>query len=129
MDIPIGDKKTSEVGAFGEEMACTYLKKNGYVVLQRNYRVRTGEIDIIARKGRHIAFVEVKLRRDLRYGQPEESVSPAKISRLLFALKMYLATNAHFDSYSYAIDIIAISKKPSCDQWELHHIKDIHTCF
>jgi len=65
-------------GAFYEEKAASYLQEQGFVLLERNYRIRTGEIDIIAREGQTICFIEVKYRSSLKFGRPCEAVTPKK---------------------------------------------------
>jgi putative endonuclease len=76
-------------------------------VLKTNYRVRTGEIDVVAQAGQTTVFVEVKTRRSLRYGTPEESMTPTKQKRLVEAAESYLAEHA-IESSDWRIDLIAI---------------------
>lgn len=64
-----------ETGKLGENIARNYLLKNGYSILEINYNTRYGEIDIIARDGRTVAFIEVKTRRGVNYGYPREAVN------------------------------------------------------
>ena len=85
------DKKL--LGAFGEDVICRYLRRHGYSILGRNYSCRFGEIDIIARKGRYIVFVEVKLRKDAAHGAAMEFVTPAKQRRVLAAAQLWLMQN------------------------------------
>ena len=81
-----------EKGSFGEERAARYLRRKGYRIVERNFRCRQGEIDLIARKGRILAFVEVKLRKDDRFAAAREFVTPAKQARILAAAGLYLAS-------------------------------------
>ncbi len=74
--------KRSETGALGERLACEFIARNGYQVIERNYRCREGEIDIIARQGETLVFVEVRAKRGGAYGGPEESITAAKMKRL-----------------------------------------------
>ena len=71
-DSRIGTGKT------GEDLAVRYLENRGYAIVERNYRQRTGEIDIIARDGEYLVFVEVKARRGNRYGSPLDAVTLRK---------------------------------------------------
>ena len=79
------------LGEFGEERAVRFLRRKGYRIVERNYRCRQGEIDIIARKRDILAFVEVKLRRDDRFAEAREFVTTAKQRRILAAASLYLA--------------------------------------
>lgn len=67
-----------ELGNFGETQACWLLKEKGYHILERNWRCPVGEIDIVARRGSMVVFVEVKTRRSLTYGVPREAVTSKK---------------------------------------------------
>lgn len=70
--------KTS-FGKYGEDLAVTFLKKQGYVILDRNFRIRGGEIDIIAIDRNVLAYVEVKTRSTHQFGSPQESVTHSKL--------------------------------------------------
>ena len=65
-------------GKIGEDIAMEYLIKNGYEILGQNYYYNHGEIDIVAKEGKTLVFVEVKSRRSKKFGEPEESVTPKK---------------------------------------------------
>ena len=82
---------TQALGAFGEECAARFLRRKGYRIVARNFRCRLVEIDIIARKGEVLAFVEVKLRKNDRFGEAREFVTYAKQRRVLAAAEFYLA--------------------------------------
>jgi putative endonuclease len=79
-----------EVGRAGEEVAVQYLCQQGYRILERNYRCRFGEIDLIARDGRMLAFVEVKTRRSQKYGPAAAAVTLVKQRHLIKASQTYL---------------------------------------
>jgi putative endonuclease len=74
--------KRKELGAKGEEIALRYLKSRGYRILERNYRIKFGEIDIIAEQGDNLVFIEVKTRSDNHFGSPFESVTTQKQKQL-----------------------------------------------
>ena len=74
--------KKKELGAKGEEIAVRYLKKRGYRIVERNYRVKLGEIDIIAEQGDDLVFIEVKTRSDTSFGSPFESITKQKQKQL-----------------------------------------------
>ncbi|MBT9163479.1 MAG: hypothetical protein DDT24_00386 [Chloroflexi bacterium] len=95
------------VGAFGEGAAEEYLKKCGYRILETNFRCVLGEIDIVAREGDSLVFVEVRTRRSLAFGSPEESITAAKKAKLIKLGQYYV--QAHQDSPSpWRIDMVAI---------------------
>jgi putative endonuclease len=79
------------VGKAGEEAAVQYLLQRGYQILQRNYRCRFGEIDLIARDGRTLAFIEVKTRRSQRFGPAASAVTIEKQRHLIKTSQMYMA--------------------------------------
>lgn len=81
------------LGRFGEEQAANFLRRKGYELVGLNYRCRYGEIDIIARSGRYIVFVEVKLRKDARFAQAREFVTRSKQEKVLAAAKLWLSQN------------------------------------
>lgn len=81
---------TKEIGDVGEEMAARYLVNNGYRIVQRNYRTRYGEIDIIARDGLCLVFVEVKKKNSVRFGFPAEMVTAQKQKKLISMAESYL---------------------------------------
>ncbi|MCB6365479.1 YraN family protein [Intestinibacillus massiliensis] len=82
-----------ETGRRGEEAAAAYLGRRGYTVLARNFRVREGEIDLVAQRDGVLAFVEVKTRADSRFAEAREFVTPQKQRRLLLAATQYLAAH------------------------------------
>ena len=85
------DRKT--LGNFGENKSAEYLKHHGYKIIDRNYRCRYGEIDIIARKDRYIIFVEVKLRKNSNFAQAREFVDYYKQKRLISTALLWLSAN------------------------------------
>lgn len=84
-------QKRSLLGQAGEDLACRFLEKKGYSILERNFRNgRRGEIDIIAKKGSLIAFIEVKARSSLKYGTGLEAVTYTKQERISEAAEVFL---------------------------------------
>lgn len=83
------DKANKRLGARGERLACKHLKRNGYKILERNYKNPFGEVDVIARKGDVVAFVEVKTRLSDSYGAPSEAVDERRRSKYVQAAKYY----------------------------------------
>jgi len=78
------------LGKWGEERAVEFLRKQGCKILLRNYRTPVGEIDIIARKGRELLFVEVKTRRGDSFGLPQEAVGVRKQQQIIRTAQWYL---------------------------------------
>ena len=71
------------LGRWGEGVAATHLEAQGYVILAHNWRCAAGEIDLVARDGETVVFVEAKTRRGRAYGAPEEALTPRKAQKLL----------------------------------------------
>src|SRR2546427_10029962 len=81
----------SVLGEEGERAAARFLEARGYRILERNYRTRRGEIDLIAEDGRMLVFVEVKVRLDDRFGGPAAAITRAKQARIARLAQQYLA--------------------------------------
>ena len=79
-----------ELGRFGENQAAEYLRREGYRILDRNYRCGLGEIDIVARKGDSLRFVEVKTRTGFYYGSPAEAVDKNKQTHIRRVAEIYM---------------------------------------
>ncbi len=100
----------------GEFIARKYLERKGYAILEKNYRSRYGEIDLIAQRNNDLIFLEVKTRTSLEYGDPLEAVGKLKISRIRKSASFYMAKNCflylnpHFDVISIVIDRGIVSK-------------------
>lgn len=95
----------NELGKLGEEVAIKYLQEKGYTIVEHNWFYDKYEIDIIARNGEWIVFVEVKTRTSYQWGNPEDAVSKGKIKRIVEAADFYLNKNdinlpARFDIMS-----------------------------
>jgi putative endonuclease len=78
-------------GEAGEDLACAHLRALGYEILERNYRCRSGEVDIVARHGEATVFVEVKERRGSSHGEGVEAVTFGKRRRVIRASRLYAA--------------------------------------
>lgn len=104
-------------GKRGEDLAASYLEKKGYIILERNYRYRRGEIDLIAKKENLLVFVEVKLRSKTFFGQPEDAVDEKKAEKVLTTAENYIFETDWNGEVRY--DIISI-----VDKKELVHFED-----
>ncbi len=94
-------------GRLGEEMAAAWLEKKGYTLLERNWRFRHWEVDIIASKEKFLHFIEVKTRHSLRYGRPEESITRDKMTNLKNAAEEYQYQHPEWKYIQF--DVIAIT--------------------
>lgn len=112
-----------EVGVAGERLAVDYLKGLGYEILQRNFRCRQGEIDIIARQDNCLVFVEVRTKRGREFGTPEESVTSSKKEKLIALAESYLQTLAS-PPLSWRIDVVAVELAPDGGISRLEHIEN-----
>lgn len=104
------------LGKYGEDLACEFLKSHGYKIIERNFRIRGGEIDIIANDNNTLVYVEVKTRSQYMFGRPEESVTLPKLRFLERAAKFYRLKRKNFNLPQLErIDVISIdnsSPKP-----------------
>jgi putative endonuclease len=99
--------KRKELGALGEKIAAEHLKGLGYVIRERNFRSREGEIDIVAEKDDFLVFVEVRTRRGSSFGTPEESVNARKKERLVTLAQTYMESRDDLPP-SWRVDVVAI---------------------
>jgi len=95
-------------GDAAEERACRHLDRSGLTIVERNFRTRGGEIDIIARMGDVLVFVEVRSREGPDFGTPEESVTPAKRRRIVGAARQYLSKVPPSSWREARFDVIAV---------------------
>lgn len=116
----MADNNPTATGQKGEELACEYLINKGYIILEKNWRYKHLEIDIIAEKENVIIVVEVKYRSYTAYGEPEVFVNKQKQKFLIEAINQYIYQKDIDKEVRF--DIIAISKKK--DNYSIHHIED-----
>mgnify|MGYP000477357359 CR=1 FL=1 len=113
------------VGALGESVVIDYLKKKRYQILEQNYRCKCGEVDIIAKDGEYIVFIEVKTRKDNDYGTPSEAVNYYKQKRIVQVAKYYMILkgqefNARFD----VIEVFGTCAGGKLLNGRINHIKN-----
>jgi len=114
-----------ELGKKGEECAADFLKKNGYKIIQRNYRNKLGEIDIIAKDKNTLCFIEVKTRTSLDFGLPQEAVNFYKQKKLNRVALSYLKQYNLLDKPA-RFDIVSVVFKED-NKAEVGLIKDAFT--
>jgi putative endonuclease len=105
------------LGSAGERRAVKFLKNKGYKILNKNYKTHVGEIDIIAKDGDCLVFVEVKTRSSRDFGAPSEAVSSQKIRKYYKVASEYLLVN-HLSEQECRFDVIEIEKE------KINHIID-----
>jgi len=101
------------LGSYGESLALEYLKGQGYRILEKNFRNKLGEIDLIAQDGKTVCFIEVKTRKSLDQGQPYEAVTAWKIRKLSQMAMSYLKYKYRSVDISSRFDVISIVQKES----------------
>ncbi|HAP37065.1 MAG TPA: YraN family protein [Bacteroidetes bacterium] len=118
-----GTKSQRVIGKTGEEVAANYLKQNGYEILEQNYYYNHGEIDIVAKEGNALVFVEVKSRRSTKFGEPEESVTPKKQQLLRRTAEGYV-TEKNIGEMDCRFDVVSVMMKNGKEECKI--LKD---CF
>ena len=98
-----------KLGDWGEDQAAGYLEKKGYKLIERNFRCKTGEIDLIAWHVGVLCFFEVKTRKSLDFGQPSEAVTRVKQQHIRRTAQVYLLSK-NWTDVETRIDVIEILK-------------------
>lgn len=117
---------TRTKGTKGEQLAVNFLKKKGYTILQRNYRRRNGEIDIVCYDHGSIAFVEVKTRYSDTYGPPELSVTEAKKRQIIKVASQYVA-DKRIEGTSLRFDVVSIFFSPDKKHPKINLLRNAFT--
>jgi len=117
-----------EKGNIGEDIACTFLEKNGFVIVDRNYYKKWGELDIVARKGTKLNFFEVKsvvenyLTESFR---PEENVTPFKVKQLRKIIQTYLTDKGYGLDYDFNFHILSVYMNEKTRKARVKWIKNV----
>ncbi|WP_457624456.1 YraN family protein [Persephonella sp.] len=109
--------KSYEKGRLFEDRAVDFLKSSGYEIIGRNFKTRYGEIDIIARDGDTVVFVEVRYRKSSAFGSPEETINLRKIKKIIRAANRYISMKG-LENTDIRFDVIAM------DEDGIRHIKN-----
>ena len=104
------------LGQWGEDLAVRHLEAQGLEVLDRNWRCRDGELDVVARDGRTLVFVEVKSRTSTAYGEPAEAVSLRKARRIHGLAAAWLAEQRPAGSWDLRFDVVSVLRTAGLPQ-------------
>ena len=113
-----------ELGRWGEDTAEKYLEDNGIHIIQKNYRTRYGEVDLIGKEDKNFVFIEVKTRQSQRFGFPEEAVTNNKLDRIETVVWDYFE-EFNINDVDWRIDIVSIIRDAKTDQFQLKWIKNV----
>ncbi len=98
----------NEKGRQGEDQACAWLVSKGFAIIERNWRVRAGEIDIISTKDQEIAFVEVKTRKTALFGGAISALSEKRLERLKNAALVYISEHDQYQDFKVSLKLLGI---------------------
>lgn len=118
--------RRKSLGNLGENLALKHLKNSGYKILDRNFRSKLGEIDVVALDGDSLVFVEVKTRWSKNYGLPEEAITPWKIRRIIKTGQYYRLLHPELPD-SLRLDAVVIDLSPQGKLERIEIIKNL-TC-
>lgn len=123
---------TKHVGNAGEGEAVSYLEKNGYKILEKNYRAKFGEIDIVVSKNREIIFVEVKSRIAARGVDgaaflPEDNIDQRKREKLRKLGEYYLSVHNYPEDQAWQIDVVTVEMDQASKKIVIRHIEQAVT--
>ena len=111
-----------KIGKLGEQLAVNYLEKENYSIIERNFKCKQGEIDIIAVDKNELVFIEVKARTNKVYGVPVEAVNIKKKKHLIKAIEYYLYLNS-LENKCIRIDVMEVYIYKN--KYRINHIKQI----
>ena len=120
MNLPSG------LGLNAEEAAANHLRQLGYRIIDRNYKTRHGEIDIIAKIGTEWVFVEVKGRNSTKFGRPIEALTPAKLHRIENVALAYLASEVGSKIVDWRIDFVGVTRSPDGRSLDFEIVRNAH---
>lgn len=116
--------RLQHVGMKGEIYALEYLIQRNFKILAHHFTTHWGELDIIAKMGRKICFIEVKTRVGDKNGKPFEAVGFYKLRSLKRAVNQYLLIHPEFEKYRYTIDVISITLTPDLQIYSLKYFEN-----
>jgi putative endonuclease len=113
----VAESAAGNRGRAAEEAACGFLEERGLRPVARNFRCRQGEIDLVMAEGRTLVFVEVRYRRDIRFGSAAESVNGRKQRRIITAAQYYLQQNPGASKQPCRFDVVALGGQGEAVEW------------
>lgn len=118
--------RRQRIGFIGEELAARFLSRNGYRLLQKNFRKKRGEIDLVVEKEGCLVFVEVKtMKKDSRFGEPLEKVGCSKLKIIERTARLFLIEKKYPEDQPWQIDVISIELDYKIRRAKLTHLKAI----
>ncbi len=113
-----------DVGYLGEDIAFRYLKNLGYIILDRNFSCKIGEIDLIGKDKDYICFIEVKSRYGTIYGRPCESITYYKKRKIYKTAQMYILKKKLYGKFNFRFDVVEIILNHSNSNHSIRLIKN-----
>ncbi|HEX5166800.1 MAG TPA: YraN family protein [Thermomicrobiales bacterium] len=117
--------RTTDAGNAGEAFVAGRLVRAGYRIVDRNWRIRGGEIDIIALDGETLVFVEVKVRTGERIGYAEDTLDARKLSRLMVAAEQYVNLHSAHQDRLWRVDFVAVTLSPTGVVRRYSHVENV----
>ena len=118
-----GDEISKRIGRLGEDFAARWLEYRGCEILERNFRTKYGEVDIIARSEKHLMFIEVKTRSNDKFGQPREAVTYYKQKRIVYAAEEYIKANSYDRNLRFDVIEVYFASRYDSRPEKMTHIK------
>ncbi len=112
-----------DIGTMGEDISENYLKSAGYRILDKNFRCKCGEIDLIAIHKDYICFIEVKTRYGINFGTPAESVTSSKQHKIYKTAQIYIL-NKNINDRNFRFDVIEVILNKDNNDFSINHIED-----
>jgi len=113
------------LGELGEKIAVDFLKKQGIKIIEKNFRSKFGEIDIIGQIDNTLVFFEVKTRSTLAFGQPYEAVNKTKIKKIKKTIEYFLFKHPKFTNKALRIDVLSLILDKQGKIKDIRHFKNI----
>jgi len=118
-------KNKKPLGNFGQILAKKFLIKKGYNIIKENYTIQRGEIDIIAKIGQEVVFIEVKTRTSYQFGNPEDAVTYHQQKAIVRTIRAFLLNRHNYHNMLPRFDIISIVINRYTKKAKIKHFKDI----